>query len=82
MSLRRTIPLPSAVRDLRANRLARPVLVVAGTFDLGAIMRQAVRQARGLRASGLSWARRMSVALQFVWTEAKRAMAATTRRAA
>ena len=83
MSLRRTINLPAALRVVRNERHpAAPVLFRDGAFDKSAIMQAAVRRARGLRASGLSWTRRMSVALRFVWAEAKRALAAPVARAA
>ncbi len=83
MSLRRSLPWSAAIRVVRNERLApAPALTVAGSFDKSAIMQAAVRRARGLRASGLSWARRMSIALRFVWAEAKRALAAPAARAA
>lgn len=67
----------TALAGLRAeSRPAAPVFVVAGRFNLPAIMREAVRTARRIRAGGKSWQWRMSVALCTVWGWARKAMAA------
>lgn len=61
----------------RAERRPAPVAyVVAGRFNRTAIMREAVKLARSLRAGGATWGWRMRVALKTVWGWAKAAMAA------
>ena len=60
----------------RAERTPAPVAyVTAGRFNLTAIMREAVKLARSLRAGGATWQWRMRIALKTVWGGAKAAMA-------
>ena len=82
MATRRLINFNAAVRELRSERDMCSPFVVGGCFCRIAIMRAAVRRARGLRASGLAWTRRMAVALRAVWQEAKREPALAVARVA
>lgn len=72
MPLRRTINFQAALRDMRRERIVQPVTFVtaSGAFDRAAIMKAAVRFARSLGATGLTWARKMALALRSVWQKA------------
>jgi hypothetical protein len=80
MSLQRRLDWSSAVRDLTARRFASPFITAAGRYNLKAIMYAAVSEARRIgRGFGLSWAKRMSLALRLIWDKAHRAAGIVTR---
>ena len=74
MAMRRHINWSGAMHDLHVQRPSSPFINASGCFDLSAIMRAAIADARhighGLR---LSWAERLSVTLRCIWSKAKRA---------
>jgi hypothetical protein len=58
------------MRDMRVRQARASFLKADGSYDLAAIMREAVRHAR--RYPQLpSWQRRMAVGLRVVWGRAK-----------
>ncbi|HMO31055.1 hypothetical protein, partial [Enterovirga sp.] len=70
----RPLSLRSFLDQARAERRVVVALVSAGRFDRSAIMREAVKLARSIRSSSLSWQVRMGIALRTVWGRAKAAM--------
>ena len=83
MTHRRSLDWSSEIRSLETRRVASPFITAAGRYDLRAIMRAAIAEARRIgRALGLSWNDRLSITLKLIWAKAKAAVASTTRRLA
>lgn len=79
----RSLHFHAALADIRAsNRPAAPVYFQGGSYDRAAIMREAVRVARSLRAGGATWQWRMAIALRTVWGRARTARDASANLAA
>lgn len=76
----RSLAFHSSVRQLRREHAqAEPDFVVAGRYNLSAIMREAVKVAKSLRAGGASWSWRMRMGLTAAWRRAKTAKADVQR---
>ena len=74
MAMRRHINWSGAMHDLRVQQPDSPFITASGAFDMSAIMRAAIADARHIgRSLRLSWAERLSVTLRCIWSKAKRA---------
>ena len=77
MATRRSINFTGAMHELRASRVRAPAALRGpdGSFNMSAIMREAIRLARQLRSPGLTWARKLSISLRTAWAKARAALA-------
>jgi hypothetical protein len=74
MATRRTINWSGTMHDIRSSGQVSPYLTPNGSFDLRAIMKAAIAEARQVgRRFRLPWTARLSMCLRFVWAKAKRA---------
>lgn len=68
----------SAYRS-EGRRAPARVLIVAGRFDRGGIMREAIRIARSIGMKGWTWAKRMRAGLLQAWKLARAELAVPVR---
>ena len=71
----RNLALRSFLDTCRRERLKRTPLVSGGRFDRSAIMREAVKVARSMRPSSLTWRECMSIGLGSAWKQARAELA-------